>query len=709
MCPRGYLSLDICSLMNIQNKDTILADTSPSIKRCHSVEPIRGTGSERLVGVPRIILRDIKNLSYVQSSNSELWYRNYNSYTKITNCHVPLHNIFDNSSTDLMCSISKCSIKNCKTCDILITRNSFTSNLTGRNFCTKTFEDLTCKSSNVVYAIECTLCGLIYVGETKGSLNKRISGHRFQINNGGNQLLYKHFNSPDHSILSMKVRILEKIYHHTNNPTLSTPFRRQREDYWIKTLGTAFPYGCNDNVQNVGNLTSPMGNNVNVMRLFPNAQRRKRSHGHRSYHRPHIQDVTLHSLLPYVSQQLGPHHIRTKLYSVPLRVLNKLLEDAKASLHLDFSTPEYRLNAMIMDVAHHRLFKPPRITDSTPSESCRRFLKLKFTNKGIDAVNISNILRHKKVQSCIPAYFQFKSPPCISYNYTSTIASKLFNYKQTLQCLDIDNIILNPPTCSCSSFNYSPAGHVITGDVNIVENEDLRSLISKGPKFREPRSFNWRQNFISIMNSVEDYARRWVKYEKEELDTLSEWIKSIRRILKSRIRHIRRKVRTIYPSVFRKPEVINELDRLHEEYVLVPADKACNNIVFVCKAHYYNCILNELGINSTFGNRTYTPTALSKDEILQNHASVLNTFDIPVNGTEEYELPYLYWIPKLHKTPYKQRYIAGSSKCSTKPLSLLLTKILTAVKEQLQKYRKYCETTYARSGVYKSKVKSKKL
>ena len=152
-----------------------------------------------------------------------------------------------------------------------------------------------------------------------------------------------------------------------------------------------------------------MGNNVNVMRLFPNAQRRKRSHGHRSYHRPHIQDVTLHSLLPYVSQQLGPHHIRTKLYSVPLRVLNKLLEKAKASLHLDFSTPEYRLNAMIMDVAHHRLFKPPRITDSTPSESCRRFLKLKFTNEGIDAENRSNILSHKKVQSCIPAYFQFKS------------------------------------------------------------------------------------------------------------------------------------------------------------------------------------------------------------------------------------------------------------------------------------------------------------
>ena len=113
-------------------------------------------------------------------------------------------------------------------------------------------------------------------------------------------------------------------------------------------------------------------------------------------------------------------------------------------------------------------------------------LKLKFSNKGIDAVNLSNILRHKKVQSCIPEYFKSKSTPCISYKYTPTIASNLFNYKPTLQSLDIEHLLLNPPTCSCSSspFNYQPAGHVITGDVNIVKNEELKSLILKGPKFR---------------------------------------------------------------------------------------------------------------------------------------------------------------------------------------------------------------------------------
>jgi hypothetical protein len=83
-------------------------------------------------------------------------------------------------------------------------------------------------------------------------------------------------------------------------------------------------------------------------------------------------------------------------------------------------------------------------------------------------------------------------------------------------------------------------------------------------------------------------------------------------MLKSRIKSIKAKARTIYPSVFSKPEVRNEFERLHEEFVLVPADKACNNIVFVCKAHYYNCIINELGINSTFGNPTYTPNCSLK-------------------------------------------------------------------------------------------------
>ena len=40
-------------------------------------------------------------------------------------------------------------------------------------------------------------------------------------------------------------------------------------------------------------------------------------------------------------------------------------------------------------------------------------------------------------------------------------------------------------------------------------------------------------------------------------------------------------MKTIYPSVFNYPEVKKKLDRLNDQYALVPADKADDNIVFL--------------------------------------------------------------------------------------------------------------------------------
>ena len=150
-----------------------------------------------------------------------------------------------------------------------------------------------------------------------------------------------------------------------------------------------------------------------------------------------------------------------------------------------------------------------------------------------------------------------------------------------------------------------------------------------------------------------------------------------------------------HESVFDDPDVAAELAEMHEKFVVVPADKASNNIVFLCKTRYINCLKEELGMSTMTGNPTYNLTAMSKDEILQNHHSAILTFWISL-PEEDIDRPKLYWIPKLHENPYKQRYIAGSAKCSTKPLCQILTRILIASKEGLQKY---CDTAYAKSGV----------
>ena len=58
-------------------------------------------------------------------------------------------------------------------------------------------------------------------------------------------------------------------------------------------------------------------------------------------------------------------------------------------------------------------------------------------------------------------------------------------------------------------------------------------------------------------------------------------------------------------------------------------------------------------------------------------------------------LPTMYWLPKLHKRPYKARFITNSSFCTTIKLSKLLTSCLTAVKNHVIGY---CENVYERSG-----------
>ena len=48
----------------------------------------------------------------------------------------------------------------------------------------------------------------------------------------------------------------------------------------------------------------------------------------------------------------------------------------------------------------------------------------------------------------------------------------------------------------------------------------------------------------------------------------------------------------------------------------------------------------------------------------------------------------IYWNPKLDKSPYKHRSIAGSSNCTTKDLSCLLIKLLSTIKDGLVRYYK---------------------
>jgi hypothetical protein len=80
---------------------------------------------------------------------------------------------------------------------------------------------------------------------------------------------------------------------------------------------------------------------------------------------------------------------------------------------------------------------------------------------------------------------------------------------------------------------------------------------------------------------------------------------------------------------------------------------------------------------------------------LANHKSFMSSLNIPINE-ENCELSTLYWIPKFQKNQYLDRYIPGSSTCSTKELSITMTTILHAVKGGLLSY---CDKVYSRGDI----------
>ena len=134
-------------------------------------------------------------------------------------------------------------------------------------------------------------------------------------------------------------------------------------------------------------------------------------------------------------------------------------------------------------------------------------------DKAVDAINLPALLRSTSVTEKIPVYFRDKEPPIVSYEYTSTVASKIFNFAPALSSLNVSEYLSNLQTCQCKEFKfcYEPHGHVITGDLRIIKNARLRKLVAKGPKHRKPNRVNWKATETMFLESIDLYAKNWSK------------------------------------------------------------------------------------------------------------------------------------------------------------------------------------------------------
>ena len=162
--------------------------------KLHQIKTKCQASEDKLTGPDKrcfVSLTDILNTSFLKSGDTIYWKTPSNTFVPIcyfdkpvsaTQCFVETNDIVIDPILEYFNdNISPCDSNACLTCNSFTSDQSFKSNLTGRICKTQTYEQFTCGSSNVVCAIHCIQCGLMYVGETRRSLRSRINRHRAGI------------------------------------------------------------------------------------------------------------------------------------------------------------------------------------------------------------------------------------------------------------------------------------------------------------------------------------------------------------------------------------------------------------------------------------------------------------------------------------------------------------------------------------------------
>ena len=99
----------------------------------------------------------------------------------------------------------------------------------------------------------------------------------------------------------------------------------EKEIYLSKELGTAKPYGFNDQIKGVSTLSSTSCKKANVYALFNNLNIRGRKDHMENTPQPNSSIDAVIALIDVIDQPKGVHKIKTHLFSMSLPQLSTFL------------------------------------------------------------------------------------------------------------------------------------------------------------------------------------------------------------------------------------------------------------------------------------------------------------------------------------------------------------------------------------------------
>ena len=582
----------------------------------------------------------------------------------------------------------------CKTCPDLVISNTFYSSVTGRvhSVINHSGEQITCKTQNVIYLLTCKNCHYQYVGETCIPLHERINIHR--TSKSGCEIFIDHFSSccVAQSFYINVIEIFEGDgYLDGKVDEDMRRIRREREDWWMKTLRTIYPYGLNDQhkKQNTSSSVGSLFFPISRYSVRPSIRSRNKTRNSTLKKTPQCIYDELVSLI--TSFNINPKHaytIRIKLSSLDTKTLKTIwnLIEYNDLFHND---KYIRWKDLILDIIDTKIYKPPPVKEKKPLSKYK--IHIKFVNKGLDFIKIRKIIKCEEVTSLLPSCISEDDRiPSVLHKLEPPIRNKIFNYRQTVDDIDFSDtslLDLDNVECECkeSPFKDHHHNHIVTGDLRIIKNESLRELFSKGPNYREPKPINFDDCFKVISDGVERCAENMAELMKVDPVDFTPWVNMILSKVTQLITPLKPKIRNFYTkSVLKQYDVKNYLLDLHSKFVIVPIDKAANNVAIVCKKFYIRKLFEEVGFFHP--SPTYSIIdGVSEDEVISDSIEYAERLGIETDD-EDKCLPIMYWTPKMHKTPIGARYIIASKRCSTKKVSKSVSNAFKIILKQIYNF-----------------------
>ena len=140
--------------------------------------------------------------------------------------------------------IKFCNTKGCRYCPLLNRTGFILSHTTGiKHTC---MENISCRSSNLIYAISCKICGIQYVGQTSVRIKDRFVHHFRDIETSNqDKSVGRHFSGPDHNgFKDLTITALEFIKAPPKSPR-AVQIRNRVEKNWTYQLRSLAPQGLN--------------------------------------------------------------------------------------------------------------------------------------------------------------------------------------------------------------------------------------------------------------------------------------------------------------------------------------------------------------------------------------------------------------------------------------------------------------------------------